>query len=355
MSKIYFQGKFTHRLKSYLALSRISIQVLARRMIGRPLVTSWSATFEMGVLFWRHQFNCAFSAKTMEDGRAYFDSLITSTGETFAITTEASLENLPKGQWVLPDQRSSDAQILYLHGGGYSFRSEISVNYAKNLAGILNIDLFMPEYRLTPEHAHPAQLEDALAAYKFMINEGVDPAKLVLIGDSAGGHLVLMLMQALKNEGLAQPALSICLCPWTDIGEHGDSFYQNDKYDLVQGYMARGFGEWLREGTSFTREDLSPICHDYNGLAPLYLQGAGREVLIDMICSFAGVVKEQGAEVVLDVWPDMIHNFQAYGQTHPDSVEAFARMKEMIVLKTQTSGKLTSSPRTITISPDLGF
>ena len=204
----------------------------------------------------------------------------------------------------------------------------------------------MPEYRLTPEHPHPAQRDDALAAYQFMMKAGVDPAKLVLIGDSAGGHMVFTLLQSLKEENLPQPALAIGLCPWTDIGERGASLYENDKYDLVQGYMAVRFGEWLQGETGYSREALSPICKDYKGLAPLYLQGGGREVLIDMIRDFAKTVKGQGCDVVLDVWPTMVHNFQAHGQTVPESAQAFDRMREMIRSKTSGDEPLTSCERT---------
>ena len=332
MAKIYFQGTLKHRIKSYLALSAISLKVAARHVLGKPLVKGWSPLFEIGVLFWRHQFNCAFNAADFAQGRAYFDSLITTTGEVLAVTETETLPSQIEGRWMRPDRPRSKVHILYLHGGGYAFRSDISFLYAKTLCGNLQLPLFMPDYRLTPEHCHPAQIEDALSAYRYMLREGITAENLVLIGDSAGGHLVLMLLQALKKHGLPQPALAIGLCPWTDIGSRGDSLTANDKYDLVQGYMAVRFGEWLTGTSGCSREDLSPIYQDYSGLVPLYLQGGGREVLIDMIRDFADVTTAQGAQVMLDIWPDMVHNFQAHGSTHPDSREAFKRLNQIIDL-----------------------
>lgn len=101
-------------------------------------------------------------------------------------------------------------------------------------------------------------------------------------------------------------------------------------YDLVQGWMALRFGEWLTGNSGFTREQLSPIHQDYTGLAPLYLQGGGREVLIDMIRDFARVVAQQDCNVTLDVWPQMTHDFQAHGKTRPESGEAIDRIRAAI-------------------------
>jgi acetyl esterase/lipase len=136
-----------------------------------------------------------------------------------------------------------------------------------------------------------------------------------------------MTLVALRDAGLPQPSLAVGLCPWTDIGERGASLYGNDRYDLVQGYMAVRFGEWLVGSTDHSREALSPIHQNYSGLAPLYLQGGGREVLIDMIRDFARVVANQDCEVTLDVWPEMTHNFHAHGLTRPESAEAISRIR----------------------------
>jgi acetyl esterase/lipase len=120
------------------------------------------------------------------------------------------------------------------------------------LASLLGARLFAPDYRLTPEHQHPAQQDDALAAFRYLLAEGIDPKRLVVIGDSAGGHLTLMLLVALRDAGLPQPALAVGLCPWTDIWERGRSLYANDPYDCVQEYMAVRFGKWRPGSTNQT-------------------------------------------------------------------------------------------------------
>ena len=189
--------------------------------------------------------------------------------------------------------------------------------------------LFAPDYRLTPEHPHPAQAEDALAAWTY-VSRLTPPGKIVVIGDSAGGHMALTLLQTLKAKGLEQPAVCIGLCPWTDIGDRGASLRGNDRYDLVQGWMALKFGEWLDPEGAYGREALSPIFQDFAGLAPIYLQAGGREILCDMIVEFAETQKAKGANVTLDLWPDMPHDFQAYDSLKASSAEALARIVETI-------------------------
>ena len=330
MPKIVTQGRAADIARSWASLIRVSISALLRRALHGPLAPGWSLDLEIGALFWRGQFERAFAMTDIAAGRRYFDSLQTLTDETYAVTRRASAAGGPKGDWISPAAPTSAATLLYLHGGGYAFDAGISHRFAEMLASLLGVVVFAPDYRLTPEHPHPAQIDDAMAAWRCMIAEGVDPARLVVIGDSAGGHLTLMLLLALRDAGLPQPALAVGLCPWTDIGARGESLTANDRWDLVQGWMAVRFGEWLVGDTGATRESLSPIHHSFAGLAPLYLQGGGREGLIDMIRDFARVVVDQGCEVTLDVWPQMTHDFQAHGLTRPESAEALGRLADAI-------------------------
>lgn len=356
MGKIKLQGKMRHQIRSVLAISGISIAVIWRRLWRRPLCSDWSIDFEIGILFVRHQFNRAFRFPDIREGRAYFDSLIPSTGEEFNVRSSLSGPNEPAGEWHvaqgLAKAPATQVSILYLHGGGYTFNSEVSRNFARGLADLLCAKVFMPDYRLTPEHSHPAQLEDALTAYQYMLAQDVRPEDLVIIGDSAGGHLVLMLLLALKNATLKQPALAIPLCPWTDIGNRGASLNTNNHYDLVQGYMALQFGEWLRHGTDLAEAELSPMHQDYRGVAPIYMQGGGREILIDMIRDFASMLQDRKIEAVLDVWPTMTHNFQAHGTTIPESKEAFERMRQVIAAKIGADAPIPICPRSETPHPD---
>jgi acetyl esterase/lipase len=323
MGKIKFSGPLAYRLSSFMTVNRIAISTYARHLVGKRMEPSWSAEMEIGVRFCRHQFTKALSHRDIAQGRKIFDSLQTETDDVYEVDVEAI--GAPKGHWHRPKVPASKAVLLYLHGGGYTFHAGVSKRYASMLAHHVNLQLFAPDYRLTPEHPHPAQADDALAAWEYLTSL-VPADRIVVVGDSAGGHMALTLLQTLKAKGQPQPALCIGLCPWTDIGDRGESLHSNDVYDLVQGWMALRFGEWLDPDKRFGRSALSPISFDFTGLAPLYLQAGGRESLRDMIRDFAMVQVENGADVMLDQWDDMPHDFQAYDTFTASSSHALRRI-----------------------------
>lgn len=326
MPKTILQGRFSHKARSLASLTLASARVLARRAVGRPLVPEWTYLFEVGNLFWRAQFNHAFALKDIADARAYFDSLVPVVDGTPQTDIRPSQSGEPRGEWFIPRTRKGAATVLYFHGGGYTFYAAVSRHFIAMLAATLGLPIFASDYRLTPEHPHPAQIDDALAAYRFLLARGTDPAHLAVCGDSAGGHLMLMTLVRLREAGLPQPAIGIGLSPWTDIGRRGASQFGNDAYDLVQGYMTLQFAAWLKGTSGFSDAELSPIHQDLRGLAPLYLQAGGKEILVDMIRDFARTAQSQGARVRLEVWEHMTHEFHAHGQELPESREALDRI-----------------------------
>lgn len=343
MSKIKFSGPFSMRLSSFLTINKIALATYARHALGRRLEPTWDAHFEIGIRFWRHQFTKAMAMDDMDKGRALFDSLQTETDDIYEITRTPSKGQ--SGMWHLPKASKSAATLLYLHGGGYTFHGAVSHRYADMLAHHSGARLYAPDYRLTPEHPHPAQSDDAFAAWQYL-RETTPAQQIVVIGDSAGGHMALSLLQRLKDAGEPQPALCIGLCPWTDIGNRGTSLRSNDHYDLVQGWMALKFGEWLDPKETFGRLCLSPIAYDYKGLAPIYLQAGGREILRDMIRDFAREQASKGADVLLDLWPDMAHNFQANDSTRASSSDALRRICAAIEAFAGTGPLITAGPVT---------
>jgi len=322
MPKTILQGPLALRLSSLAVLLGTSLGVLARRAVGRPLVPEWPASFEMGTLFWRRQFNRALARPDMADCRACFDSVHTIVEPADRVERRPAGPGEPRGDWFVPRGHRSPLTLLYLHGGGYAFYGEVTRHFIAALAHWLDVPVFALDYRLTPEHPHPAQIDDALAAYRHLLASGVDPARLVVGGDSAGGHLSLMLLARLRQAGLPQPRLALALSPWTDIGRRGASQFGNDRYDMVQGWQTLRYAEWLKGGGPWTDAELSPIHQDFRGTAPVVLQAGGMEILVDMIRDFAQVLVEQGAAVRLDVWPLMTHEFQAYGDLLPQSRQA---------------------------------
>lgn len=330
MSKTILQGRIKHQCRSLYHLYSVAAEVLWRRAMGRALVPEWSIQFEIGNLFFRRQFNHALALPDINEGRAFMDSVYTVLDPVAEVEVTPSHSDEPRGHWFTPPHARPGVTLLYLHGGGYTFYLAVTRHFIALLAQTLGVRIFAPDYRLTPEHAHPAQIEDALAAYRFLLAHGQDAKHLIVGGDSAGGHLTLMLLCQLAAHGLPQPALGLALSPWTDIADRGASLFGNDHYDMVQGYMTRGFARWLKRGTVLPDRSLSPIAQDFRQTAPLYVQAGGREILVDMIRDFAHVVAKQGARVRLDVWPQMTHEFHAYGRHEADSWDALQALSAAI-------------------------
>lgn len=281
---------------------------------------------EIGVLFWRHQFTKALRCGDIAKGRLILDSVQTETSDDYQVEIKA--HNEPLGHWYIPRERKTEATILYFHGGGYSFYGAMSHRFGAMLAHRIGARVFAPDYRMTPEHSHPIQSEDALVAWKFMTE--IAPHKdIVVIGDSAGAHMMLMMLQNLKQSKLPQPAGAIALSPWTDIGDSGPQLHANDEFDLVQGWMAVQFGEWL-DPSGNHRAALSPDVHDFTNCSPIYLQAGGREIFEQTSITFAETQKDNGAQVMLDIWPDMPHDFQLYDSTQTESTEALVRISDAV-------------------------
>jgi len=356
LPRLKLRGKPRYIARSLAVLNATAIATFWRRIVGKPLVPSWSTNFEIGVRFWRHQFEHAMAMADPVEARAYFDSVQTETDEAFDVVVEPTRDVEPIGDWYRPRAVRRRSILLHFHGGGYSFHAGISRRFAELLAHALGTEVLVPDYRLTPENPYPAQLEDGLAAYRSLLDSGIDPARIVVTGDSAGGHLALMLLVALNVAGLPQPSIAIGMSAWTDIGARGASLFGHDRFDLVQGHMAVEFGRRLRAGSDLSEASLAPIGQDYADTAPIYLQGGGREIMIDMIRDFAQLVRSQGGRVMLDVWEDMPHNFQAHGSTIRESHEALKRIGEMIdEFAGPTSRVFRSSSATELNSDDAGM
>ncbi|RMB08741.1 alpha/beta hydrolase [Eilatimonas milleporae] len=344
MARIKMHGPLGLKVSSALALNSIAVSTYLRRIFGSRMEPTWDAYLEIGVRFWRHQFTRALNGGDIAKGRMILDSLQTETTDVYDVdvreTTGAG------GRWYHPRQGTTDATILYFHGGGYAFHGAMSHRFAAMLAHHIGAPVFAPDYRLTPEHPHPAQSEDALAAWEYLTEE-ISPEKSVLIGDSAGAHMVLMLLHELKRIGRRQPAGAIALSPWTDIGDSVPHLHANDRYDLVQGWMAVKFGEWLNGGGRFVRDALSPVAHDYRDCAPIYLQAGGREIFHQTSIAFAEAQKNNGARLMLDIWPTMPHDFQLFDSSQTASTEALKRISEAVRFFVGEAASFTPNGRTV--------
>lgn len=188
----------------------------------------------------------------------------------------------------------------------------------------------VPVYRLAPEHPFPAALEDALTGYRWMLAQGADPARIVLAGDSAGGGLALALLYRLRQMGLPLPRLVVLLSPWLDLGCSGDSMVENAPYDWINREVSLRMARHYAPQELWCDPCVSPYHMDVTGFPPLYIQAGEAEVLRDQILGFVARAREIGTKVWMDLYPDMVHEFQAFDQYTAQSRAAMRRLGQVI-------------------------
>ena len=306
------------------------MRTLIRRAVKGSLRPGWSATLEIMTAYMRQIEWDIFRMPTPHQQRQYADALTVASPALAKVRVSRIDTEKIKGHWIVPRDSQSKITILYLHGGGYAFSSRAHENLIAYVTLATNARTFALDYPLAPENPFPAQQQCALSAYRWMLESGVDPQHLVIVGDSAGGNLALSLLLALRDSSSPMPALTVGLCPWVDITCSGASMITNQASDWIAKSMAVQWGKWFSEGSDPNAPMLSPIHADLRGLSPLYIQAGGGEILVDQIREFVRRAREQGAIIFYDEWEHMPHDFQAYGETLTQAVEALAALASAV-------------------------
>lgn len=226
--------------------------------------------------------------------------------------------------WIADDTRD-DAALLYLHGGGYVMGGLGTHGaFGARLSAETGLPALVLDYRLGPEHQHPAALDDALAAFDWLVERGIAADRIVVAGDSAGGGLTLSTLAALRDRGV-RPLAGLALSPWADLTCTNDSYDTLDEADpLVGAGSLRVYAAAYAGDTPLDDPALSPALGDLSGLPPVLVQVGGREVLLDDSVAVAAAIEAAGGAVTLQRWDEAIHVFQMLGA--PESDEAIAEI-----------------------------
>lgn len=279
----------------------------------------------------------AGAAPTLAEMRAGADAVLETIGtmpDSVSIE-EADIDGL-SALWCRPKGASADSVVMYLHGGGYVLQSANSHRkLTSHLAVQSNRNVLSVNYRLAPEHPHPAAVEDAMRAYKWLLAQGYAPSRIAVSGDSAGGGLSLALLLAAKRDGVAQPAGAVVFSPWVDLVGTGDSMDSKAAVDLmVQRHALQLMASMFVAGGSVEDPLAAPLHGDFSGVAPLYIQVGGDETLLDDSTRIATKAAHAGVPVRLDVFPEMQHVFQAAVGMIPEATDAVAKagawLREML-------------------------
>lgn len=214
--------------------------------------------------------------------------------------------------------------VLYLHGGGYCVGSLLSVRgLGAGIALASDAVVIDLDYRLAPEHPCPAAIEDALAAYDSLLTDGVDPARLAIGGDSAGGGLAVATLIAIRDTGRPLPAAGFGISPWLDLELRGASVDGNAHLDpMVTRKQLEKFAGWYAGDLSRDDPRLSPVLADLTGLPPLLMQVGTAEALLDDVLRFTDVAREAGVDISCEQWPGMIHVWHMFAPRLAAATEA---------------------------------
>ena len=212
-------------------------------------------------------------------------------------------------EWLTPPGVRTDAVVLYLHGGGYVIGSTRSHRHlAAAIARAAGTRALLLDYRLAPEHPFPAALDDAMAAYQWLLAQGIAPARVVVAGDSAGGGLTMATLLALRDRGLPRPAGGVCISPWVDLTNSAESYVSKAGVDPI---VTRDAIEELTQayvgGGDRKAPLVSPLYANLAALPALLIQVGSDEVLLDDALGLAQRAKTAGVDVTVEEWPSMIH------------------------------------------------
>jgi epsilon-lactone hydrolase len=235
--------------------------------------------------------------------------------------------------WAVPKHCASDRVLLCMHGGGFISGSIYSHRKMfGHLAKSTGARALLFDYRLAPEHTHPAQVDDATAVYRWLLDRGISADHIAFTGDSCGGGLAITTQLRARELGLPLPAAAMPFSPWVDMEATVESYVTNrDRDAFFSSDLVRELaGIFLGKGGNPRDPLANPLYADLSGLGPIYIQAAGDEVLLDDARRLDERARKAGVDVRLDVFPDMQHTFQMAAGRALEADEAIRRMANWV-------------------------
>jgi epsilon-lactone hydrolase len=253
--------------------------------------------------------------------------------------TVTPLDGSVPGEEVVHDRQvDSDRVVLHLHGGGYFMCSPATHRgMALALSRTARARVVLPDYRLAPEDPFPAAVDDAVAAYRHLLDRGVDPARVAVTGDSAGGGLGLSLLVRARDEGLPLPACYVGLSPWTDLTGSGASMRERDALDpWLNADQVPPAARSYAGGAPLDHPLVSPLFADLTGLPPMLVHVGSDEILHDDATRLVARAREAGVDASLGVFDGLWHVFQAFPL--PESRRAWREIGAFVRRHTDLAG-----------------
>ncbi len=301
--------------------------------IGKENTGKPSKQVEVVGNWWRTVATAADKHESLEAARDFGEgwaSLTTEPGGVDYIETDVG--GVP-AIWAVPKKCKEDRVILCFHGGGFFSGSmythrKLFAHFAKDIG----CRALILQYRYSPEHQYPAQLEDSFGAYNWLLDQGIKPNHIAFIGDSAGGNLCITTMLLARDKGLPLPAAAMPISPWYDMEGVMDSLIYNNGKDFLftKEWVKAIANMYLGEKGDPRDPYANPLYADLRGLPPIYMQVGGDELLLDDSTVLADRAREAGVDVRVEIYPGMQHTFQMAVGRAPESNDAVSSYVEWI-------------------------
>ncbi|MGH8455905.1 MAG: alpha/beta hydrolase [Stenotrophobium sp.] len=222
----------------------------------------------------------------------------------------------------------SPGAVLYLHGGGYILGSPATHRaITASLARATGLKVHVPAYRLAPEHPYPAALDDALASYRWLLDNGHKASLISIAGDSAGGGLALATTLAIRDAGLPMPGALVLISPWLDLTLSGESMQTRATRDpALRATRARWAASLYCKNTALDHTGCSPLFADLKGLPPTLVQVGSDEILYSDTERFTEKARAAGIEVQMHCYDGLWHDFQLHVGLLRQADEAIAEI-----------------------------
>ncbi len=223
-----------------------------------------------------------------------------------------------------PQKQTENRVVLYLHGGGYVHGGVTAYRgLTGRIAAALHARVYTPDYRQAPEFPFPTPIDDAFRACCALLDSGIPPENLVLVGDSAGGAMVVTLMRKARDAGLPLPAGGVAISPWADLTHRGLSAMTRDGIDpLCRVDFLNALARCFLAGELPTHPDASPVYANVHGLAPILIQIGENEVMLSGALTLASNLGEARVRTTLEVWPGMFHVWHLLAGNLPQADQA---------------------------------
>lgn len=245
---------------------------------------------------------------------------------------EQSTEAALPGEWLLPAKILSDRTIVFLHGGGYLAGSPRTHRALTAwLAHESGTRTFSLDYRLAPEHPYPAGLDDAVAAVRAIVAQGVPMSQISLCGDSAGGGLVLATLLRLRDEGSALPGRAALICPLTDCTGESRTLVTNAASEPLLGLRHVALAMSMYAGNTPLRHPyLSPLFADLRELPPMLVEASRIEVLWDDAAHFVEKARAAGVDVTFVPHDGLHHDWHLMVPFVPEARDSVRRIAKFL-------------------------